>query len=170
MTTRQRIMFAAALCVTLGLAATYKLGPRIYNRVRLDQLQGRRIYDEHADVRALYLASLAQAKRDNKQLLVMLGGNWCQWCLALDDLMHQNAALRDYVAAHYVVLKLDSQAAKPLDEAWGNPTRQGVPVLIFVDHAGGLKHIQETVSLELWSGRILGHDPKRVLAVLQRWG
>jgi hypothetical protein len=44
-----------------------------------------------------------------------------------------------------------------------------VPVLIFVDDKGAVKHVQETVSLELWKGRILGHDAKRVLDVLQHW-
>jgi hypothetical protein len=67
------------------------------------------------------------------------------------------------------VLKVDSQAGKVLDEAWGFPTRRGVPVLVFVNDKGELTHVQETISLELWNGRILGHDPHRVLGVLQRW-
>jgi len=169
MNKRQALVFALAVCGALGLVASYKLGPRYYNRYRLSQLQGRKIYDPAQDTRAAYAAGLARAQSEKKPLLVMLGGNWCQWCLALDDLMHHDEALRDYLAAHYVVLKLDSAAAKPLDEAWGKPTRQGVPVLIFVGTNGQVKHVQETVSLELWSGRILGHDPRRVLEVLKRW-
>jgi thiol:disulfide interchange protein len=169
MNLRQRLVFAAAVCAALGLLGTYKLGPRFYNKYRLSQLQGRQIYDVHADAQALFNTELARANREHTRLVVVLGGNWCQWCLALDDLMHQNAELRDYAEAHFVVLKLDSQAARALDETWGGPTRRGVPVLVFVDANGAIRHVQETVSLELWNGRILGHDPDRVLHVLQQW-
>lgn len=168
MTSRQRLVFIAAICAALALIATYKLGPRAYNRYRLHQLQGRQVYDVALEPNSAFEASLARANREHKQLLVMLGGNWCQWCLALDDLLHRDATLSAYLAANFEVLKLDSAAAKPLDERWGKPTRLGVPVWIFVDAEGQLKHVQETVSLELWHGRILGHDPHRVLAALQR--
>ena len=159
----------AVMLALIGLAGAYKLGPKLYNKVRLGQLQGRRIYDEKLDASAAFQRELERANRENKKLLVMLGGNWCQWCLALDDLMHENAALRDQLAARFVVLKLDSVAARALDAAWGKPSSLGVPVLIFVDERGAVKHIQETVSLELWHGRLLGHDAERVLQVLQRW-
>jgi thiol:disulfide interchange protein len=169
MNLRQRLVFAVAVCAALGLVGAYKLGPRYYNRYRLHQLQGRQVYDVHADAPALFAAGLAQAKREHKRLLVVLGGNWCQWCLALDDLMHRDAELSEYVSSHFVVLKLDSQAAHALDDAWGHPTRQGVPVMIFVDDTGALKHVQETVSLELWKGKLLGHDPGRIMRVLKSW-
>lgn len=169
MTRKQALVFALAICGALGLIASYKLGPRLYNRHRLGQLQGRKVYDPTLEARPAFDASLARARRENKKLLVLLGGNWCQWCLALDDLMHQDEELSRYLDEHFVVLKLDSAGAKELDEAWGKPTRHGVPVLIFVDARGDVRHVQETESLELWHGRILGHDPRRVLAVLERW-
>ena len=169
MNRRQAFVFALAVCAALSLIATYKVGPKFYNRYRLSQLQGRKIYDVNLDTQAAYADALARAQRENKQLLVMLGGNWCQWCLALDDLMHEDRQLSEYLTEHFVVLKLDSAAAKVLDESWGKPTRHGVPVLIFVGRDGNLRHVQETVSLELWNGRVLGHDPRRVLDVLKKW-
>jgi thiol:disulfide interchange protein len=163
---------AAALLVSafaaLALLVAYKRGPTVYNRWRLSQVQGRQVYDAKLDAQLALTGSLATANREHKRLLVVLGGNWCQWCLVLDDLMHRDPELRAYLEAHFVVLKLDSTAAKALDDAWGKPTRHGVPVLIFVDAAGSVRRVQETVSLERWHGRVLGHDPQRVLAVLQQ--
>ena len=169
MTARQIWLVRGALVLLLGLVGGYKVGPRLYNHHRLGQLQGKHVYDERLNVQDAFAKALGQANAEHKRLVVVLGGNWCQWCLALDDLMHSDSALRGYLADHYVVLKLDSAAAKVLDQSWGQPTRHGVPVMIFVDANGAVKHVQETVSLELWRGRILGHDPKRVLDVLQRW-
>jgi len=165
----QSLVFAAAVCAALALVATYKLGPKVYNKYRLGQLQGRDVYDEKLDAKAAFATELARANQEHKRLLVVIGGDWCQWCLALDDLMHEDSAVRDYVAAHFIVLKLDSQVAKPLDDAWGRPTTNGVPVLVFIDDKGAVKHVQETTTLELWRGRILGHDPRRVLDLLQHW-
>ena len=169
MTRRQALVFAIAVCAAIALLLSYKLGPRAYNRYRFRQLQGRVVYDEKLDVQQAFAASLAKANQEHKRLLVVLGGDWCQWCLALDDLMRRDEQLRSFVAAHFVVLKLDSAKAKALDESWGRPTHQGVPVLIFIGPAGELRHVQETGSLELWHGRILGHDPARVLGVLEQW-
>jgi thiol:disulfide interchange protein len=169
MTMRQLWLVRGALIALLGMLGTYKIGPKLYNRHRLGQLQGRQVYDERLNAQAAFTGALAQANDTHKRLVVVVGGNWCQWCLVLDDLLHQDDTLRSYLAQHYVLLKLDSQAAKSLDESWGRPSHNGVPVLIFFAANGAVKHIQETGSLELWRGRILGHDPKRVLSVLQRW-
>jgi hypothetical protein len=166
---RQALIFGAAVCAALAVVVTLKFGPRYYNRMRVSQLQGRQVYDEHADTQALFNAGLAQANREHKRVLVIMGGNWCQWCLALDDLMHRNERLHGYLTQHYVLVKLDSAAAHGLDEAWGQPSHNGVPVLIFLDDKGVVRHVQESVSLELWGGKILGHDAERVLDVLKRW-
>jgi len=162
-------LVGGALALVIGMGGVYKIGPKLYNRVRLHQVLGRHVYDEHLNAEQAFGQELARANSEGKRLLVVLGGNWCQWCLVLDDLMHQDAELNAYTAKHFVVLKLDSQAARALDETWGKPSRHGVPVLIFFDDKGAVKHVQETGSLERWRGRLLGHDPKRVLGVLQRW-
>lgn len=169
MSTRQLWIVRGLLVVLLGLAATYKLGPKLYNRHKLGQLQGRPVYDERMNVQDAYAKALNRANAEHKRLLVVMGGNWCQWCLVLDELLREDATLRSYLDKHYVVLKLDSQAARALDDSWGKPSRNGVPVMIFFDAKGGVRHVQETGSLELWHGKILAHDPKRVLEVLHRW-
>ncbi len=153
----------------LAIAATWKLGPRAYNWARLRELEGRNVYDLSLDPVRTVDAAVVRAQREQRQVLVILGGNWCKWCLALDDLMSSDASIKEHLAKHYVVVKLDSAKAKVLDERWGKPTKHGVPVLIFVDQHGQARHVQETVSLERWQGRILSHDPDRVLALLKSW-
>ncbi|HKU41295.1 MAG TPA: thioredoxin family protein [Polyangiales bacterium] len=158
-----------SLMVLLGVAAAYKLGPKAYNAVRLRELSGRVVYDQQVDPASALAAAQEQARRDGRNVLVVLGGNWCQWCLALDDLMRENEEIRTLLSRNYVVVKLDSARAKALDDAWGQPTRLGVPVMVFLDDEGKPKHVQETVSLERWAGKILAHDPDRVLLILKQW-
>ena len=158
-----------SLMVLLGVAAAYKIGPRAYNAMRLRELSGRNVYDLQVDPDRALAAARAQAQSDGRHVLVVLGGNWCQWCLALDDLMRTNEEISGYLSRNFVVVKLDSARAKALDDAWGKPTRLGVPVMVFLDAEGKPRHVQETVSLERWAGKILAHDPDRVMIVLRRW-
>jgi thiol:disulfide interchange protein len=155
------------LSVLIALLAAYKIGPRAYNFVRLRQLRGHEVYDPSLDPVQTLQKAQADAQRNGRKILVVLGGNWCQWCLSLDHLMRTDEEIKEHLGKHFVVVKLDSAKAKVLDDQWGKPTRFGVPVLIFLDANGKVEYVQETGSLERWAGRILAHDPDRVLAMLK---
>jgi len=167
---RRRVLAAAG--AGFVALATWKVAPRVYNDRRRRALAGRRVYDEKADARALVADALARAGREHKRALVILGGNWCQWCLALDDLMTTDDEIRSVTNERFVTVHLDSEAAAPLDEAWGWPSRLGVPTLIFLEPNGPngtVVHIQDSVTLEAYGGRVLKHDRARVLAALRAW-
>ncbi len=153
----------------LASAAAWKIGPRMYNARRVRALAGRHVYDEGADPAALIADALGRGARGHKRVVAILGGNWCQWCLALDDLMTTDEAIRSALAERFIVVHLDSSAAAALDEAWRTPTRLGVPVLVFLDPDGSVAHVQSSIPLETLGGRLLAHDRARVLAVLRAW-
>ena len=166
----RRAWLGAALAVALVVfgPSAAKRGLARHNAHRLAQLKGHEVYDPRADAAALYAEAEARARESNKRLLVILGGNWCEWCLSLDALMRDDLEVHDFMAAHFVVVKLDSARAEELDRRWGEPAEKfGVPVLVFLDPSGNVAHVQETTSLERWGGRLLGHDRDRVLAVLR---
>ncbi|HEX7604030.1 MAG TPA: thioredoxin family protein [Polyangiaceae bacterium] len=157
------------MLASAGVAAVaYRFGPKLYNARRLRGLQARHPYDERVDGRATVAEALRTAARDGKSVLVILGGNWCQWCLALDELLDTDDEIRAFVASHYVVVHLDSEAGAEQDAAWGRPTKNGVPVLVVLDGQGGIAHLTECLPLELWGGRVLAYDRDLVLQALRR--
>lgn len=156
------------LMVVAGLAAAWLLGPLAYNGVRQLELRGHVVYDEQLEPRAALASARVEAARDHKTVLVVIGGNWCEWCQSLDALMRSDLAIRAELEKDFVVVKLDSGLAKQLDAQWGRG-ELGVPLLVFIDAAGHVKHVQQTASLERWGGRILAHDPKRVLELLRKY-
>jgi hypothetical protein len=153
----------------VGGLGMYRVGTRRYFAYRQSHLHGRRVYDDKADTAALLRSALVQATSEHKHVLVVMGGNWCQWCLSLDELMSSDAEIHEYVGAHFILLKLDNVAAEAQDLAWGEPSKNGVPVMVFLDPDGKVLHVQETVSLEAFGGRLLTHDRGRILALLRQW-
>ena len=53
-----------------------------------------------------------------------------------------------------------------INQRYNNPVQHGLPVLLVLDADGHLLTTQETGALE--DGKD-GHDPKKILAFLQRW-
>jgi len=67
-----------------------------------------------------------KAESDGKRVLVIVGGNWCKWCRALDSLMVVNAELKGEIAAHYELVHLNWSKENKNAEAMahlGNPRR-----------------------------------------------
>jgi thiol:disulfide interchange protein len=171
---KPRIVVVVVVALAFALVAA-KLGLHMKKQSQLEALVGRKIYDEKADGKALVAAALSKATAEHKRVLVQLGGNWCTWCLALDKLEEENADVHAFIDAHYVSLKLDVGTNEDLDQQWGKAggvspaaSRDGVPVLVFLNADGTVVAIEPTVPLESLGGRLLSHDPDKVLDVLRR--
>ena len=52
-----------------------------------------------------------------------------------------------------------------VNERYGNPTKHGLPVLVVLDASGKQLTTQDTGELEVGDK----HDPKKVIAFLERW-
>ncbi len=127
-----------------------------------------RLYDPSADASAQLGAAIAQASAAGKHVLVQVGGNWCPWCIKLDELMSSNKAIDSLLTADYVLLRVnyskENTNAKVLARL-GNPERFGFPVLIILDGTGQRLHTQDSGLLE----KDEAHDPDAVYRFLYLW-
>ncbi len=90
-------------------------------------------YDPAVDGWKQVQAAASEAATDGKRVLVVVGGNWCPWCRALDRLMTEDAALRSEVAAHYELVHLNYSKENKNPEAMarlGNPDKLGFPSFV----------------------------------------
>jgi thioredoxin 1 len=113
-------------------------------------------YDEKADASTQVQAALAAAQRENKQVLLVFGANWCPDCRALDGEMRQGR-LERLLAERYRVVKVDvGRFDKNLDLAqrFDNPVKKGIPSIAVVDAAG--RAVAVTRAGELASARSMG--------------
>ncbi len=126
------------------------------------------IYDPGADVKAQIAAAVKTAGVENKNIILMFGGNWCPWCHRLHELFQADAPIKKLLAARYILLLVDvgEKPAQPLNRDLVDLYRIkdfGYPALAVLDKQGHLLCTQSSGVLE--KGK--GHDPARVLAFLK---
>jgi thioredoxin-related protein len=125
------------------------------------------IYDEAADAEQLVEAAMARARKENRRVLLMYGGNWCGWCFKLDGTLKQDPKLRrkmmyEYDLVHVDIGRGDKHAA--LSARFGSEHKKhGYPYLTVIDGGGRTIAHQDTAELE--DGPV--HDPAKVLAFLE---
>lgn len=135
------------------------------------------VYDETADAKEQIAAALARAKKENRRVLVQWGGNWCPWCIRLDELYKSDKQIAKTLSYEYDVVFVD--AGKPkgknvdLAKSYGaDLSKYGYPFLTILDADGKPLANQETAALEVKNsggdseGVKSGHDPKAVLKFL----
>jgi len=125
-------------------------------------------YDPTVNGREQIKAAVAKAKKENKHVLLQIGGNWCSWCLKLNKLYNSDSAVGSALNDNYVLVHLNhSPENENLDilADLGNPQRFGFPVLVMLDGTGNRIHTQNSAYLD--AGK--GHDPKKVIGFLKDW-
>ena len=126
------------------------------------------IYDPAADMKSLLAAAVKTAGIENKNILLMFGGNWCPWCHRLHALFLADGQIKKILAERYIVLLVDvgEKPGEPLNRDLVDLYRIkdfGYPALAILDKGGRLLCAQSTGVLE----KDKGHDPVKVLAFLR---
>lgn len=136
-----------------------------------------KVYKVCQDQEKLYQGAFDQAKAKDKMLVVVLGADWCPWCVSLHKMLSapsfgggkQNFLLTD-IGLYQGKEKLESGRAvlKKLQEQAGSTEKiAGVPVMAVVNPKNGKAVLVNTEPLEKNTKTSKGHDEKKVLAALE---
>jgi thiol:disulfide interchange protein len=125
------------------------------------------IYNENADAGKQIADAEAQAKKENKHVLLQFGANWCGWCHKLHSLFETDPAIAAKLKQSYMVVMVDVNQGhnEDINKRYDNPTRFGLPAIVILDANGKALTTQDTGKLEEGDH----HDPKKVLAFLNEW-
>ena len=127
-----------------------------------------KLYNPYANAAKDIELLLVKAKKEKKQLLLQIGGNWCVWCYRLNSFVQTDSLLKQLLNENYVAYHLNySDENKNLDclKKLGFPQRFGFPVLVVLDANGSRLHTQDTALLEKGNG----YDKEKVIAFLKNW-
>ncbi|MGE5520780.1 MAG: thioredoxin family protein [Candidatus Dadabacteria bacterium] len=127
-----------------------------------------KLYNPTANVEMDVKAALMKAKRENKNVLIQVGGNWCIWCYRFNAFVEKDSLLRKTLEDNYVVYHLNySKENKNLSylEKLGYPQRFGFPVMVVLDANGNRLHTQDSGLLE----KEKSYDPDKVKNFFLNW-
>lgn len=128
-----------------------------------------RPYNPQEDAQAKLKQLIAQAQKENKNIMIQAGGNWCIWCLRFDHYWKTHEVLKQIVNQNYLYYHLNwspENKNEAVFKKFGYPGKKnGYPVFIVLDKNGKLLHIQNSGVLE--DGKSYQLD--KVKAFFEKW-
>ena len=113
-------------------------------------------YNEAENAAAKIAELVKKAKKENKNIILQAGGNWCVWCLRFNTFVQTTPELKTLVDENYLYYHLNSSPKNKNEKIfakYGNPgEKYGYPVFIILDKNGKQIHTQESGSLEEGKG------------------
>ncbi|HSK89215.1 MAG TPA: thioredoxin family protein [Anaerolineales bacterium] len=111
--------------------------------------------------------AISIAQRENKRIMLEVGGNWCIWCKYMDDFYATHNDILQFRAENYVLVKVSFGDGNTNEEFLSQfPEVGGYPHIYILDRDGTLLHSQDTVELEDGAA---SYVPEVFMAFLQEW-
>ncbi|WP_128330163.1 thioredoxin family protein [Apibacter sp. HY039] len=122
---------------------------------------------ENAEQKIDSLLSVAQ--KENKFVLIQIGGNWCQWCLRFHQLIKETPEIQNIINKNFLVYNLNYSKENKNEELltkYEFPQRFGFPVFVILNQNGVKIHTQQSDYLENGEN---GYNIERVKNFLEQW-
>ncbi|GAB4315265.1 MAG: hypothetical protein Kow00127_06450 [Bacteroidales bacterium] len=125
-------------------------------------------YNPDANAREQIAGAVSRAAENGKHVFLMIGGNWCPWCLRFHRFVNENSELLKLMHDNYEWEMINySKENKNLDilAELGYPQRFGFPVFVILDGKGNRLHTQNSAYLE----KDKSYDAEKVKGFLMHW-
>lgn len=127
-----------------------------------------KLYKPEENAAAAIDKAIAEAKANNKNVFIQVGGNWCIWCARFEDFVKTDKRIDSLVKTEFVVYHLNYSPENKNEEILAKykyPQRFGFPVFLVLNEEGELLHTQNSAYLE--EGK--SYDWKKVFGFFQDW-
>lgn len=127
-----------------------------------------KLYHPEADAKKEIADAVTKAKKEGKNVMLQIGGNWCVWCLRFNKLITETPELNQLMNDNYVVVHVNYSPENKNEAVLatlGYPQRFGFPVFVILNSEGKRIHTQNSAYLEDGAG----HSPKIVAEFLKGW-
>lgn len=111
--------------------------------------------------------AIVVAQKENKRILLELGGDWCIWCKYMDDFYESHPDILQARAENYVLVKINvSEENENVQFLSQFPEAAGYPHIYILESDGTFLHSQNTADLEDGAD---SYVPEVFMAFLQKW-
>lgn len=112
---------------------------------------------------------ILKAKKENKNIFIQAGGNWCGWCLRFNYFVHNESELNQILDKNYLYYHLNYSPENKNEAVFAKYTekdkRYGYPFFIILSSKGELLCVQESGILE----EGIGYNAEKVKQFLLKW-
>ena len=126
-------------------------------------------YSETENAEKKIAELVKKAKKENKNIILQAGGNWCIWCLRFNNFVQTTPELKSIVDKNYLYYHLNYSPKNKNEKVfakYGNPgEKYGYPVFIILDKNGKQIHTQDSAVLE--EGK--GYSLEKVKTFFETW-
>lgn len=156
-------LFGAALAP----AAAQDIPTQAVKAVPLPQVEGREKFDPKRDAAKDIANAVKLAQKQNKRILLDVGGEWCPWCHKMDKFFIEDKEVAAFLKAKFVVVKVNFSQENENKAVLGKyPPAEGYPHIYILDKNGKFLHSQGTGELETGDH----HDHDKFMVFLKKWG
>ncbi|MGQ9846639.1 MAG: thioredoxin family protein [Bacteroidales bacterium] len=101
--------------------------------------QEKQLYNHQLDGKVQIKQAIELAQKNNKHILIQVGGNWCPWCLRFHKFLNEVPKIDSLVQSSYIYVPLNYSRKNKNEENLTQlefPQRFGFPVLVILDQNG----------------------------------
>lgn len=110
--------------------------------------------------------AIAEAQRTGKNIILDIGGDWCQYCHQMDQFFAEHADVLRQRDANFVTVDVYYGTDNKNQAALSRYTKiLGVPHFFVLDKNGNLIHSQHVLDLRTGSN----YDPKKMTEFFAKW-
>ena len=106
-------------------------------------------YDPSRDAFKDFQNAQLRAEKEEKLILVQIGGNWCSWCHKLESFLNNNSTIKTLRDETFIAIKVnvspENDNAAFLNEM---PEFEGYPFLVITDKDGEVLNSRTSGALE----------------------
>ncbi len=106
------------------------------------------------------------AEKENKRIILDVGGEWCIWCHRIDKFLHTDKEIDEFIKKHYIFVKVNYSRENKNEKFLSQyPKIKGYPHFFVLDSDGKFLHSQDTGLLE--EGK--SYSKSKVMEFLRKW-
>jgi thiol:disulfide interchange protein len=153
--TAKNAVLVGTCCAALTLCPTAFARKPLHpwSTATLSRLAAANDYDPRRDPEKDLADAKAEAQKSGKNILIVVGGEWCSWCHTLDRFFREHSELAELRDKNYVTIKVNmSQENQNRAFLSRFPRIHGYPHLLVLDSDGNLIKSQPTNELEQGNG------------------
>jgi thiol:disulfide interchange protein len=137
-----------SIFVSFGFSQTAKKSKTKLTEVQKLELK-REKFDPKRDPNLDLQNSITQAQKENKRIILDIGGEWCGWCIKMEYFLMKNSTLEKLRDKNYIWMRVNMSEENENKEFLSTyPEIPGYPHLFVLEKDGTLLHSQFTGDLE----------------------